>query len=108
MSIQTRGGVPYVLRRSVDGTGGKVVLPFLTSYLKVRNKGSGGIVRLYFTEADFDANENYIELPVATAILPYGEWEGPVETVTGEREHLWLKSAAGSNEIELVAFQRRG
>lgn len=105
--VQARGGVPYVLRATIDGTGRKVRLPFYISHLKVRNKGAG-IVRLYFTEADFDADVNYVEAPVAAATTPYGEWEGPVETTAGEHDGLWVKSASGSNAIELVAFQRRG
>jgi len=106
--VQTRGGVPYVLRDAIDATGRKVRLPFHTSHLKVRNKGSAGIVRIYFTEADYTADANYVEAPIASAIFPYGEWEGPVETTAGDHESLWVKSSAGSNAIELVAFQRRG
>lgn len=108
MSVVTvRGGVPYVLRDTIDGTGRIVTLPTLINHLKVRNKGAG-IVRLYFTKADYTADANYIEIPVSAAATPYGEWEGPVETATGDHENLWVKSATGSNAIELVAFQRRG
>lgn len=105
--VQTRGGVPYVLRDSIDGTGRKVRFPFLTSHLKVRNKG-GAIVQLYFTEADFTAGINYVEIPVVATTTPYGEWEGPVETSTGDHENVWLKSSGAASLIELVAFQRRG
>ena len=106
--VQTRGGVPYVLRDTIDGTGRKVKFPFYISHLKVRNKGSGGTVRIYFTQADYTADANYVEAPIASAITPYGEWEGPVESTAGDHESIWVKSAAGSNAIELVAFQRRG
>ena len=108
MSVaQTRGGVPYVLRAAIDATGRKVRLPFYIAHLKVRNKGAG-IVKLYFTEADFTADENYVEAPIAATTAPYGEWEGPVETTAGDHDSLWVKSVSGSNVIELVAFQRRG
>lgn len=105
--VQTRGGVPYVLRASIDGTGRPVRLPFHISYVKVRNKGAA-IVKLYFTQADFSADANYVEIPLAAAATPHGEWDGPVETTAGDHDSLWLKSSAGATNIELVAFQRRG
>ena len=106
--VQTRGGIPYVLRDTIDDTGRKVRLPFHIAYLKIRNKGTEGNVRIYFTEADYIADERYVEVPNASALSPYGEWEGPVETTAGDHEHLWVKSDVGDNAIELVAFQRRG
>ena len=105
--VQTRGGVPYVLRDTIDATGRKVRLPFHIAHLKVRNQG-GAPVQLYFTEADYLGGVNFVLVPIAAAVTPYGEWEGPVETTAGDRESLWVKSTAGSNAIELVAFQRRG
>lgn len=105
--VQTRGGVPYVFRDTIDATGRKVRLPFHIAYLKVRNKGAA-IVKLYFTEVDYTGDVNYVEIPVASATAPYGEWDAPVETAAGDHESLWVKSASGSNVIELVAFQRRG
>jgi hypothetical protein len=105
--VQTRGGVPYVLKDSIGTGGRKCRLPFLISHLKIRNLGSNP-VKLYFTEIDFTADENYVTIPIAAAITPYGEWEGPVETTSGDRDSIWLKSTAGSSNIELVSFQRRG
>jgi len=105
--VQTRGGIPYVLRDTIDSTGRKVRLPFHIAHLKVRNQGAAP-VRLYFTLADYTADENYVIVPIAAAVTPYGEWEGPVETSAGDHESLWVKSASGTNAIELVAFQRRG
>jgi len=105
--VQVRGGVPHVVRDSIDTVGRKVKPPFYINHLKVRNLG-GAPVRLYFTEADYTADANYVVIPIAAAITPYGEWEGPVETTAGDRECLWLKSPSGTNAIELVAFQRRG
>jgi len=105
--VQTRGGVPYVLRDTITTAGRKIRVPFLISHLKIRNKG-GAIVNLFFTEADYVAGENYVEIPVIATTAPYGEWEGPVETSTGDHESLWVKASAGTVAIELVAFQRRG
>ena len=105
--VQTRGGVPYVLRDTIATAGRKVRLPFHISHLKIRNKGAN-IVRLYFTEQDFTSDANYIEIPVVATTAPYGEWEGPVETSAGNHESLWLRAVTAGVAIELVAFQRRG
>jgi len=107
MSVATvRGGVPYVLRDSVTTSGRKVRLPFYMNWLKVRV--SGNPCRLYFTEEDFDADQNYVLIPVPAAATPHGEWEGPVETCAGSHSDLWVRGDGGVSSIELVAFQRRG
>lgn len=100
--LQTRGGIPDVFRDTIDTTGREHNLPFNVSGIIARNKGAN-IVRLYFTEADFDADENFVELPVATAIQPYGEWAAPVEA-----DKIWLRAAAATSAVEVVSFQRRG
>lgn len=109
MSVMTvRGGIPWVLRdAAVDSTGRIVNIPFLIHSLIVRNIGAVA-VKLYFTKADFDADQNYVTIPVASTTYPYGEWAGPVETCSGDHENLWIKSAGATAGIELVAFQRRG
>jgi hypothetical protein len=58
---------------------------------------------MYFTEADFDNDVNYIEVPDRDASTPYGEWKGPVEA-----GQVWFKSTTATSNIELVTFQRRG
>lgn len=114
--IQLRGGAPAVSRPTVDTTGRLHRLPFETFWLKLRNKGAN-VVRVYFTLADFTGDTNYVELPVAAATHPYGEWEAPVElipdqTVTAAQttveKGIWMKAIGGNSVIELVAFQRRG
>jgi hypothetical protein len=116
-AVQLRGGAPFVARDVVDATGRLYGLPFQTFWLKVRNKGANP-ARLYFTLADFTADTLYVEIPVAAAATPYGEWEGPVELIQHQTQTtpsspvevqlgVWLRSAAGTT-IELVAFQRRG
>jgi len=107
MVATVRGGVPHVVRDSITTAGRKIRLPFYTLSMIARNKGAN-VVRLYFTEADFTANANYVELPVASAILPHGEWAGPVETTAGIHADVWVKSIIGASAVELVFFQRRG
>ena len=100
--LQVRGGLPQVVRTTATTTGRKHRLSFYTSGLVARNQGAN-VVHLYFTEADFDASENYVVLPVAAATDPHGEWSGPVEV-----ENVWLRSVGGDSITEVVVFQRRG
>ncbi len=98
---QVRGGIPHVFRADIDITGRKHTLPFYTNYLKIR--ASGSPCRVYFTQANFDADEDYVYAPMPSASQPYGEWDGPVEA-----DDIWLKGEGGTSTVELVAFQRRG
>ena len=112
MSIATvRGGVPFVRRVAIKSGvapagGQKVRLPFYIHFLKIRVDSNP--CRLYFTEADYLADENYVSIPIPSASAPYGEWEGPVETCAGDRSDVWLRGDGGTSDVELVAFQRRG
>jgi len=107
MSVLTvRGGIPYVVREAITTTGRKVRVPFYMMHLKIRVDTAP--CKLYFTEEDFNADVNYVLIPVPSASTPYGEWEGPVETAHGTNVDLWLRGSGGSSDIELVAFQRRG
>jgi hypothetical protein len=86
----------------VDNTTGQLhALPFTCLYLIIRVTGNP--CKLYFTEADYNADANYVLVPVAAATTPHGEWRGPVEA-----EKVWLKGSGGASAVELVAFQRRG
>ena len=108
MSMTVRGGIPYVFRdAAIATTGRKIRLPFLIHSLIVRNKGSNA-AKVYFTEADFTADQNYVEIPVASPTYPYGEWSGNVETSSGDHSDLWVKASAGTASLEVVGFQRRG
>lgn len=99
--LEGRGGFPHVFRESITTTGRSHRFPFVSKYLKIRT--GVNVCRIFFTEADFTAGTNYIELPVASATTPHGEWEGPVEA-----SEVWLKAITAASVVELVAFQRRG
>jgi hypothetical protein len=108
MSVLTaRGGVPYVVRDTVTTAGRKYRLPFYINYLKVRTDG-GNRVKIFFTEEDYTADENFVAVPVAGPSYPNGEWDGPVETCAGDHSDIWLRGDGGDAPFELVAFQRRG
>ena len=100
--LQTRGGIPDVFRDTINTTGREHKLPFSCSGIVARNKGAN-IVRLYFSLADYTADVNYVELPVAAATAPHGEWTGPVEA-----NQIWLRAALATSDVEVVTFQRRG
>lgn len=100
--MQNRGGIPVVFRDTIDTTGREHNPRVNINYIIARNKGAG-TVRMYFTEADFDANVRYVELPQDSAADPYGEWRGPVEA-----NMIWLRAVTVSCEVEVVTFQRRG
>lgn len=100
--VQIRGGVPRVMRDdAVLATGRKFNFPFYSAYLIVRLADSTG-VKVFFTEDDFDNDENYITLPPAAGSTR-DEWAGPAEL-----DAIWVKSAGVSSAIEIVVFQRRG
>lgn len=99
--VQGRGGFPHVWRETVTHTTGWAHrLPFICSHLQIKVVTNS--CKVYFTEADFDADENYILVIPASAEEPHG-FEGPVEAST-----IWLKGVTGSSAVELVAYQRRG
>jgi hypothetical protein len=107
MAAGAGGGIPHVARDSFDTTGREVKLPFFVLYLIARNQGANP-ARLYFTEEDYTNDANYVLLPVPSAIYPYGEWRGPVETTQGKYQHVFIKGVGGATTVELVGFQRRG
>lgn len=102
MSFENRGGFPIVRRLSVTTTFGQYHLPVATKFLQISNEGAVA-VRVYFTQADYTANTNYIELAPTV-----GYFEGPVELRANAAE-LYLAGQAGTaNPVVIVAYQRRG
>ena len=95
MSILTlRGGIPHIFRANIaHPTGRYHKFPATSNYLKLRTGLTQ--VKMYFSEKDFNDDENYIG--------PSNAWEGPVEA-----NGIWLKGDAGAAEVELVVFLRRG
>ena len=99
--LESRGGVPNVFRASIDTTGRAHRFPFMSKYLQIRVATNP--CKMYFTEADFNNDVNYVTVPVPAAETPHGEWAGPVEA-----QGVWLKGSGGTSAVELVAYQRRG
>ena len=103
MSVATvRGGVPAIFTAAIDSTTGRThTLPHVAMHLKIRVTGNP--CKLYFTAADWQADKNFVTVPIPSAATPNGEWEGPCEV--GD---VWLKGLGGVSNVELVTFQRRG
>lgn len=99
--LAVRGGTPWVWRTTVTTTGQYHKFPGITNYLIAR--AATQACRLFFTEDDYTNNTNYVEVPVASATTPHGEWSGPVEA-----SGIWVKSVTATSTLELVVFQRRG
>lgn len=100
--VQGRGGIPRVKLVAATATGVQVQFPFFTSYVTIR---SDDVVKVYFTEADMTNDENYVQVELPAAANPQsGGWDGPVES-----HSVWLQCpAAGTANVEVVGFQRRG
>lgn len=97
---EVRGGIPHVFRADIDTTGRKHDIKQFTKGLQVFAVTNP--VKVYFTEADFNADQNYVLVPVAAAATPWG-WEGPAEVT-----EVWLKGSGGTSTVTLVAYLRRG
>ncbi len=98
MAFETRGGQARVFRdAAVPTTGRDRRPPSITKFIQLSNEGAN-VLRLYFTEEDFDADANYVEL-VATS----GFFEGPVET-----DRYFLRAVTAPTAVVVVEYYRRG
>jgi len=103
--LQTRGGFPHVFNATI-GTAGRVHRPKKQiSHLQVQTADKP--VKIYFTQADFTNDENYITVPVP-ALQDMVMWEGPVEL--GEDQQgpvIWFRGSGGDAVVQAVFYQRR-
>lgn len=97
MSFENRGGIPRVFRATIDASGRAHDPRFTSKYLQVSNEG-GTVLRIYFTEEDFTADANYLELAATT-----GFFEGPAEV-----QKVWFRAVVGPTNVVAVFYQRRG
>ncbi len=77
--------------------------PILSKWLRIANLDTtaANILRIYFTQVNFDNDEHYISLPGGETRLSL--WEGPAEV-----RHVWLRAVAGTPSFDITAFHRRG
>lgn len=96
--LETRGGVPLVLRETFDLDGRKVNLFGNNKWICIRVKEFP--CKVYFTEEDYDADVNYIGINPPSEETPNGEWIGSTES-----NYLWIRGYNWSSEVELVAVK---
>lgn len=101
--MQTRGGVPALIKAAVTTTGRFYRFPFTTSHVILRVTGED--LRIFLSQADFDevAGTNFFTVKKEGGSNPNGELSAPMEC-----QGLWLKAAANSASVDILAFQRRG
>ena len=105
MSVLTvRGGVPLIFNATVNNTAGRMHRPKCQGVNYLQVKTATNPVKVYFHEADFDNDVNFITVPVA-ALQDITMWEGPVELVDGK---IWFRGLGGNAVVEAVFYQRRG
>jgi hypothetical protein len=92
--VQTRGGWPHVFRAEIPTTGRLHDPKKWTSYLQVY--AATNDVHLYFSQEDFDNDENYIVVEADES------WEGPAE-VRG----VWFKAQTAAANVVAIFYQRR-
>ncbi len=101
-AIETRGGFPFVTRRSVPtGTSAQQLFasPGHIKYLQVMNEGAN-VVRLYFAREDYDADTSYVELAATT-----GTFSGPVEL---RSRNLFIRAVGGAADpVVVIMYLRR-
>lgn len=102
MSFENRGGVPIVRRLSVTTTFGVYPLPVTTKYLQIFNQGANA-VRVYFTAADYTADDNYL-----TLVATNGVFEGPVELRANASELYFRAQGGTTTPVVVIGYQRRG
>jgi hypothetical protein len=95
MGFQSRGGIARVVTDDIDTTGRIWKFQALSMRLKIR--AATFPVRLFFTEADFDAGTNFWEI---------GTSEDFSEAI--EDSQVWLKGVGGTASVTVMVLHRKG
>lgn len=105
--LQIRGGFPHVFREDITTTGQPHRPKKQINYLQVYTLTNP--VKVYFTQDDFDNDQNYVLVPVP-ALEDMPGWEGPVELADYQNggPTIWFKGSGGTASITAVFYQRRG
>lgn len=105
MTIEVRGGVPRTRIITVTTASYQFTPPNApTKFLQLNNEGAGNI-KVYWTGADATADINYFTLGANGTGTEF--FEGPVE-LADENSSVWFRTEAGSSDLTIVSYQRRG
>lgn len=99
MLVETRGGIPVPQHVTATAAGVTWPLKLTSKYFQIANQGAA-VVRLYFSQADFAANLNWVPLDT---LANEGYFEGPAEIDT-----IWLRSEGADSLCIAILYQRRG
>lgn len=102
--VQSRGGFPQVWQGTVGTTGAFTRPKGQTSHIQVMAVTNP--VRVYFREDDFNADVNFILVPVAAATHPWG-WEGPAELGALPVHKIWFRGVGGNSDVTAVFYLRK-
>jgi len=93
-TVSVRGkSRPDILRiTALDTTGRSRLIRGISHHLEVREV-TANPVRIFFSEEDFDADENYVQIAVGET------WQAPISA-----KALWLKASAATSGVVLVAY----
>jgi internalin A len=94
--VESKGGVPYILRETFDLVGRKIRLGVTPKWFCVRAKEFP--CKIYFSEDDYNDDVNYVGVNPPSEESPNGEYIGSYDY-----KDLWIKGFNGSSEVELVA-----
>lgn len=105
MSLEWRGGIPRT-RLHVVGAGAKYAFdpPGTSKFVRLKNLSSTGAesVRVYWTQADFTADANYMTLDAVVAT------KDNAVNLPIEADAIWMKSDSGTPTVEVTTIHRRG
>jgi len=94
--VESKGGVPYILRETFDLVGRKIRLGVTPKWFCVRVKEFP--CKIYFSEDNYNDDVNYVGVNPPSEEAPNGEYIG-----SHDGKDLWIKGFNGSSEVELVA-----
>lgn len=89
------GGIPRIRNITIDVTGRYVQFDALSMHVVV--KVTGGTLRVYFKQADFDDDQNYFELATGD------DFNLPIED-----RGLWVRGVGGASDVQLLVIHRKG
>lgn len=84
-----------MLRETFTSTGRKVNLYINPKWICIRV--SGRPCKVYFSQEDFDNDENYIGINDISTLSPYGEWKSRIDS-----GFIWIRGFNGLSDVELV------
>ncbi len=106
MAFETRGGFPttivFTAAIAASAALSRRQAPAITKQLRIRNKDATNFLKVFWSEAEFTADTNFmvVEPEVAT--------KDTVAYIDAEVKELWFKADTAPVVVEVTYFSRRG